>query len=299
MNREWAQPKSELRQNYDSGNYLGSVGVDPCFWAWYKRFDEFRFRSYSKLNATSTLAEILKIYETEISPNVPGWFYPPDIAAFVVLLSAQTQNEISADICEVGVFEAKSAILLSALRAENEYLHLYDFYGHPDQIEMTARNLGQFASKEKVKLTGGDTRKLDAETLSFTLRFLHIDGGHDHSNVLNDLQKFVPHLTDTGIIALDDCNNPDFPGVGSAMAEFCLSSAGQLWRPFAAPKVKMFLSRRQYCRHYQSVLLNAQVFESFSVNEVLDLPVLLIQSGMPESIEEVYRALDPGGIGIG
>ena len=85
-----------------------------------------------------------------------------------------------------------------------------------------------------------------------SVRFLHLDAVHDHPSVLNDLRNFVPlFLTREAIVVLDDCFDPDWPGVPTAMTEFCLSDMGRHIRPFAASRSKMYLCARPYVEIYQ------------------------------------------------
>ena len=86
---------------------------------------------------TKNLGEMLALYKSQIDAEVPGWFYPADIALIYVLMAAQTQSKIEGDICEVGVYLGKSAILLSRLRGANENFYMFDLFGmQPDQQEV-------------------------------------------------------------------------------------------------------------------------------------------------------------------
>jgi hypothetical protein len=51
------------------------------------------------------------------------------------------------------------------------------------------------------------------------IRFLFIDAGHDYANVAHDLAAWRPHVAPGGIIAMHDCDSPDFAGCRFAIFE--------------------------------------------------------------------------------
>ena len=121
-----------------------------------------------------------------------------------------------------------------------------------------------------------DLRALRAppsEVDSNSLRFLHLDAVHDHPSVLNDLRNFVPLLTREAIVVLDDCFDPDWPGVPTAMTEFCLSDMGRHIRPFAASRSKMYLCARPYVEIYQRCIVASGHIDNMSLERVLDVSV--------------------------
>jgi hypothetical protein len=153
--------------------------------------------------------------------------------------------------------------------------------------------MNTFSLSDRIVYTQGDSATLPPSALHFEkpLRFLHIDASHQHPYVLKDLISFSPHVPKTGIICLDDINDAEYPGVNSAMVEFCLSSLGSTWRPFAIGANKAYLCHRHLLRSYQSLLLNCGTFGKLSNATVLEVEVLLLHARYPKTVEEVKQQL--------
>ena len=69
--------------------------------------------------------------------------------------------------------------------------------------------------------------------MSAPLRFLHIDAGHEyHLRVLEQLELFTPLLSDHGIIAMDDYQDREFPGIEAAVLDFAERDGPRRFVPF-------------------------------------------------------------------
>ena len=121
------------------------------------------------------------------------------------------------------------------------------------------------------------------------LKFLHIDGCHEHSAVLNDLMLFSNYMDDKGIIVLDDFQDQEFPGVNSAAFQFSLSNANyKNWRVIAIADNKAYLCQKKYQEYYQKKLVDyiVKAKEQYNIpfamhlglREVLDVNVLMCDS---------------------
>lgn len=221
--------------------------------------------------------------------NVEGWFYPIDIIVSYGILN-EIQKEINGDLCEIGVAYGKSAICLSEFRRPGDKLFLYDIFS--EEVKNKAENnIGLFGNNKNLIWRIENTFNLKNEDIFFDkkLRFLHIDGCHEHSAVLNDLIMFSNHMNDSGVIVLDDYNDYEYPGVNSAAFEFTLSKNNfKNWRIFATGDNKAYLCQKQHQKFYQTKLIDFFIKSQTEYNvpfklkmclrEMFDINILLCDS---------------------
>lgn len=239
-----------------------------------------------------------------VDSEVEGWFYPIDIVILYGLLN-EIQKEITGDICEIGVAYGKSAISISNFKQPTDNLYLYDIFSEDIKNKAHA-NIKKFGKDENIIWRIQDTTDLRFENLVFEnkLKFLHIDGCHEHSVVLNDLTVFSAKMDDMGVICVDDFNDYEYPGVNSAVCQFMLSKYNyNNWKIFAIGHNKAFLCQERYHRSYQKSCLEFMEKAKFEMNvpeeievfygvrEIYDTNVLLFNSRLKWSIEETYNNL--------
>jgi hypothetical protein len=242
----------------------------------------------SSKNQTNNIFSILNYYKDVVDKKVTGWFYPLDIIAFYsIIKDAQKKLDLTGDICELGVAFGKSAVGLSLMKNDEDFLYLYDYFGAEITPEMAHDAIKQYGKDLNVDMRVCDLMKLSPTEIKFNsqLRFLHIDACHFHSAVLNDLNNFSPFVDPRGIISVDDINDPEYPGINTAVAQFCLSEVGKDWKMFAIGQNKAYLAKTEYVRYYTKFLIeylrNNMKYENISFSEVMDIDVLLIQSRSP------------------
>ena len=231
--------------------------------------------------------DYLTWYRDVVDKEVEGWFYPIDIIILYGLLK-ETLDKVKGDICEIGVAFGKSAIALSNFKRNSDTLYLYDIF--PNEIfEKAKYNINKFGNDEKLVWVIQDTTQMKEAAFHTPLRLLHIDGCHEHSAVLNDLQLFSPYMHDAGIIVLDDFNDYEYPGVNSAAIEFSLAKYNHKnWRVFAIGDNKAYMCQKKYVQMYQISLAGFMKNASQSMNvpfplplglrEMLDINVLMCDS---------------------
>jgi hypothetical protein len=201
--------------------------------------------------------EYLTKYKLVIDEEVAGYFYPVDIVMIYALLSS-TQKNLAGDVCEIGVAEGKSAICISNFKRPEDNFYLYDIFSE-EQKNIAEKNLLKFGNCDNIHWRLQDTTELKSENLKFErpLRFLHIDGCHEHDAVLNDLVLFSYFMHDDGIILMDDYNDYEFPGVNSATMQFCLSKYNvKNWRVISIGDNKAYLCQKKNQEIYQKSLIN-------------------------------------------
>ena len=219
--------------------------------------------------------------------EIEGWFFPLDQLLFIELFVSQNQLRIAGDVSEVGVYHGKSFVLLSILKNENEKLIGFDLFDG-DHQEKTLKNIEKYGVDSEISLLKGltsDIAQADLDlTLSTPLRFLHIDAGHEYHEVLEQLLMFSPYMADRGIIAMDDYQDREFPGIEAAVLDFAEIDRPRRFVPFLAGGNKLFLCYEPMAATFQTVLSRRANFTgSCRLTRVKDFNVLIARSKLPVS----------------
>ena len=231
--------------------------------------------------------QYLRNYKEVIDKEVEGWFYPKDIIITYGILNEIQKS--SGDICEIGVAYGKSAIMISQFKGNSNF-YLYDIFTEEARV-IAQNNITKFGNSSNLIWRLQDTTQLNTENVVFVndLRFLHIDGCHEHSAVLSDLMLFSNKMKDEGVIAIDDFQDQEFPGVNSAAFEFSLSKANyKNWRVFSIGDNKAYMCQKKYAERYQKALVdyiekakkeyNVPFAMHLGLREVLDINALMCDS---------------------
>ena len=171
----------------------------------------------------------------------------------------QKSNDLVGDIFEIGVHHGKSAVFLAAmLDHTREKLAVCDLFENQSMnvSESGSGDRNIFEQNVRLYLHGGfDTRifskpstELTVEEAGNNYRFIHLDGGHDQSEALNDLQFAARSTIEEGVIAVDDPMTPVWPGVAEAI--FIFLSNDKRFCAIVAGFNKMFLVRRDFAALY-------------------------------------------------
>lgn len=228
--------------------------------------------------------------------ELEGWFFGPDQLAFYELCALQERLQIAGDLCEVGVFKGKSLVFLSLLKRDAERLLGFDLFME-DHLEATQTALSAFNAEKNVELFKGLTSEISLEKLDETirspLRFLHIDAGHEYHEVLEQLAIFTPYLGDQAIIAMDDYQDREFPGIEAAVLDFAEQDRPRRFVPFLAGGNKMFLCNVTMAPMFQSSLLIApNLKDKCRLTRVRDFNILIMRSKLPVSSDEISAQLE-------
>jgi cephalosporin hydroxylase len=120
----------------------------------------------------------------------------------------------------VGVWQGKSLVLLSLLKVQGETVFGFDLFTG-ELKAATENNLAQYGDPSNVQLHEVDANQFGFDQLrsliNKPLRFLHIDAGHEYHEVLHQLKLYTPFLGDDAVIAMDDTEDREFPGVSAAV----------------------------------------------------------------------------------
>lgn len=229
--------------------------------------------------------------------KIAGWFYPADMLTFAMLDGIQEQLRVAGSLCEVGVYEGKSAVLLSRFLRAGEKLTGFDLFPD-DMLDKAQRNVREFGRSDGVQLVRQDAAALDPAGLSAFIgdgvRLLHIDAGHEYHEVLHQLALFAPFVRPAGCIIMDDYQDREFPGIEAAVLDFCEWDRPRRFVPFFAGGNKMYLCEAHHAATYQRLLLNYdQVRDKSRVTRVRDFTILVGFSKLPvpaaHCLEEIAK----------
>lgn len=217
--------------------------------------------------------------------DIDGWFFPLDHFAFIESYNLHCARSVAGSIVEVGVWHGKSLTLLSLLRNSSEEIFGFDLY-KDNHEEITSQNVSQFGDDEDISLVRGLTSDLTDSQLESLLtrpiRFLHIDAGHEYHEVLEQLYIFSPFLCDEAIIAMDDFQDREFPGVSAAVLDFAEVDRPRRFVPFMAGGNKMYLCSPSQAAKNQEFFVSRNLFSGKTrLTRMRDFNVLILQSKLP------------------
>jgi len=88
----------------------------------------------------------------------------------------------------------------------------------PYSLDAVSELLYKF--KDNVHLIKGNSNKILKQIDMTKIDFVFVDGGHDYSTVVNDLEHCKEVINSNGIVLCDDYNLGSAPGVKKAIDEF-------------------------------------------------------------------------------
>ena len=228
--------------------------------------------------------------------KLEGWFFPLDQIVFYELVALQNRLGVIGDLCEIGVYQGKSLVFLSLLKSDGDRLFGFDLF-EGDTQAITETNLMNEGVAENVILTKGLTSDIPQASLDALvnrpLKFLHIDAGHEYHEVLEQLSLFTPLLGDQGIIAMDDYQDREFPGIEAAVLDFAEYDRPRRFLPFLAGGNKMFLCSAPLASAFQRNLINQPNFkDACRLTRIRDFNVLVLRSKLPVASEQIVNQID-------
>jgi Methyltransferase domain len=203
--------------------------------------------------------------------NVEGWFFPIDASLFGALDEIQKRERITGELFEIGVHHGKSAILLARMLQADESLGVCDVFGQQElnvdhsgegSRELFLRNLSRHAPAAAVNVFAKRSDQLTAEETMTRCRFVHIDGGHRPTDVVNDLHVAARALLSDGVVVVDDAFNPSWPGVGEGLYDYFASEA-RAFAPIIIGGNKAYFVRASAIERYRPWLERIATGEFF------------------------------------
>ncbi len=164
------------------------------------------------------------------------------------------QRQLTSSECEpvleVGVWKGAwtSVILMNLPEVQLDGVDPYP--GFESVREHMEARLADLGVNGRFKLSASLTDLADDACFSM----IHIDGEHSEKAVETELAYAADHLTDDGIVVVDDFRVSWFPGIASALFRFLGSSDLKM---FAASEAKAYLARSPYADAYYEQLERA------------------------------------------
>jgi len=188
----------------------------------------------------------------QLEGQVAGFFTAQNAALWDALLSFQTEQGISGDFLEIGVYKGRSALLSALHLRESERFHLIDGSIFLKEAEANLTPIlakrGRYIQKMSHKIT-----HKDLEETRHLCRWVHIDGEHTGRAVWNDLEICEQILANDGILILDDFFNPMYPQLTEAAFSFLGQNKYKL-SMFLCGWNKAYLARPLFAPHYRSFI---------------------------------------------
>lgn len=180
------------------------------------------------------------------------WLSHTDILVSLLLLrTSGGSGDIFAQksFLEIGVWKgAYSAVLLKNL-GNSRGFGVDPFPGRPELKKSLNESFRRLHISSRWTLysswagfSGGNHGLMD---------LIHVDGEHSERAATRDLQFSANHLSESGILVVDDYRHFWFPGVGSALYRFIHSTD---FRVLAMTEKKAYLVRRPFLRETQELL---------------------------------------------
>lgn len=191
--------------------------------------------------------------EIEHLSKAGGGLAVPNRIIWNSLLAYQTSDrKITGHAMEIGVWHGFGSGYVLAHLAPQERLLMIDKYMSWSVFGDTLCHFSEDA-KDKTEFVRKDSRLIGHEELDGQFangcRFIHIDGEHSYSAVLNDLELSERMLCDAGVIVVDDVLNHLCPQVTHAVFDY-LKSSSELEAVFFGFN-KAYLVRKDYEQHYR------------------------------------------------
>lgn len=162
--------------------------------------------------------------------NINGYFNEDDCMHFYLILQMQKAFNIAGDILEIGSYFGRSTALLAHFVDKSEHLVVCDAFENEttdtyanrptvNNLKQSIQTINPDFDFSKLVIHACLSNELSLPDLP-AFRFAHIDGGHDAETAYGDLQFTASRLLANGIIAIDDYQHPDWPGVTLGVERF-------------------------------------------------------------------------------
>lgn len=192
---------------------------------------------------------------------------------FALVDEFQNRLDIAGDVFEIGCHHGKSTVLLGAMVSSTERLGVCDLFSEQttNVSNSGCGDLDIFRRNMKPLVDNGlrlDVFQQNSQTLLKTeigqsVRFFHVDGGHNADEALNDLRLASNCLVEGGIIALDDPFRPEWPGVTEAVIRFLDENYD--YRAVVVGFNKLILSKKRHADAIRESISCSEMRQSFGL----------------------------------
>jgi hypothetical protein len=110
---------------------------------------------------------------------------------------------------------------------------------------------------------------------------------------LEQLEMFTPFVGDQGIIAMDDYQDREFPGIEAAVLDFADRDRPRRFVPFLSGGNKMFLCSAALAPTLQKIVAQRSNFkDKCRLSRVRDFNVLVLHSKLPVPSEKIVSQIN-------
>jgi len=117
-------------------------------------------------------------------------------------------------VVDLGTYHGASALALAG--AGYGTIYTIDKFDEEEDYKEAKDNISTLDNIELIVSKFDDV----VESWDKKIDILHIDGSHDYDSVKNDMEKWIPFVSDNGVILLHDTYNPSFGGAFFAYIEY-------------------------------------------------------------------------------
>jgi len=164
--------------------------------------------------------------------DIPGWLRPTDQRLINWLLSYQETQGVQGDLCELGAYLGKSAVLIGAHVQPGEKFTVCDLFDSPAPNEANAvEMLRSYATLTRSTfernylafhdhlpaIVEGPTSTIGEHVAAGSCRFVHVDASHHFGHVSVDVASARAMLQPDGVVVFDDYRAAHTPGVAAAV----------------------------------------------------------------------------------
>jgi len=158
--------------------------------------------------------------------DVPGYFATPDMLVWGALLEFQEREGIRGHMLEIGVFKGRSALFSSLFAGPDDHCWFLDVAMDPGfrrVVQARLQKNAHFLERSSYDV-GEDPDAHFAGIGGF--RWIHIDGQHTATAVVNDLAIADRLLAAKGLVTVDDFPSPFWPHVAAGVFRFLRENPG-------------------------------------------------------------------------
>ena len=233
--------------------------------------------------------------------DVPGYFATPDMLVWDALLESQEREGIRGHMLEIGVLKGRSALFSSLFAGPDDHCWFLDVAMDAEfRRVMQARLQKNAHFLERSSYDVGEDPDAHFTGIG-EFRWIHIDGQHTATAVVNDLAIADRLLAAKGLVTVDDFPSPLWPHVAAGVFRSLRENPGRLELVLTAYN-KGYLARPEAVAYYQRFLraelpthLKSRNFSDFTLIEsnLLDANDGLHWLGMGHRFEDrVYEVVD-------
>ncbi len=204
-----------------------------------------------------------EVFHDEVVDKIEGWLVRVTSLRTMDILDFQEARGIRGGMLEIGVYHGKyfSVLARSAQRGNDRLVGIDTFQWKSERDVVSALSRSEETSEADIELLKCFSHECTASDLIRRLggpaRFISVDGSHDASDVLFDLELSEQVMSPSGVIAVDDFINPVAIGVNEGVHLFFARPRRIV--PFAYIDNKLFLAHRSMVDSYRQFIEQAIV----------------------------------------